>query len=245
MLEISNLKIQVQEKEVIENLDLKIKSGEVHAIMGPNGTGKSTIASAICGKKDYKITKGSLKFFSEEIKDKDSSERSKMGIFMSFQHPVEIPGVSWNTFLKTAINTRRSALNKKDINPIDFLKELKDNASSLGIDPLLLKRGINHGFSGGEKKKFEILQMLLLKPKLVILDEIDSGLDVDSLRIIAENINKYKEGDKSFLIITHYNRILNYITPDFVHILSKQGIVKSGDKYLAEEIENKGYDTFR
>jgi Fe-S cluster assembly ATP-binding protein len=245
MLELSNLTVKAENKEIIKNLNLNIKAGEVHAIMGPNGTGKSTLANVICGKEGYEIKDGSIRFLSQDINNKDSDEISIMGIFMSFQHPIEIPGVSWNSFLKASINSIRKDQGKEDISPIDFMKELKEKAELLEIDYKLLKRDVNHGFSGGEKKKFEILQMLFLKPKFAILDEIDSGLDVDALRIIAKNINAYKNPESSFLIITHYNRILDYIIPDFVHILSKNGIIKSGDKKLAKEVENQGYDDFK
>ena len=245
MLELSNLTVKAENKEIIKNLNLNIKAGEVHAIMGPNGTGKSTLANVICGKEGYEIKDGSIRFLSQDINNKDSDEISRMGIFMSFQHPIEIPGVSWNSFLKASINSIRKDQGKEDISPIDFMKELKEKAELLEIDYKLLKRDVNHGFSGGEKKKFEILQMLLLKPKFAILDEIDSGLDVDALKIIAKNINAYKNPESSFLIITHYNRILDYIIPDFVHILSKNGIIKSGDKKLAKEVENQGYDDFK
>ena len=245
MLELSNLTVKAENKEIIKNLNLNIKAGEVHAIMGPNGTGKSTLANVICGKEGYEIKDGSIRFLSQDINNKDSDEISRMGIFMSFQHPIEIPGVSWNSFLKASINSIRKDQGKEDISPIDFMKELKEKAELLEIDYKLLKRDVNHGFSGGEKKKFEILQMLLLKPKFTILDEIDSGLDVDALKIIAKNINAYKNPESSFLIITHYNRILDYIIPDFVHILSKNGIIKSGDKKLAKEVENQGYDDFK
>ena len=245
MLELSNLTVKAENKEIIKNLNLNIKAGEVHAIMGPNGTGKSTLANVICGKEGYEIKDGSIRFLSQDINNKDSDEISRMGAFMSFQHPIEIPGVSWNSFLKASINSIRKDQGKEDISPIDFMKELKEKAELLEIDYKLLKRDVNHGFSGGEKKKFEILQMLLLKPKFAILDEIDSGLDVDALKIIAKNINAYKNPERSFLIITHYNRILDYIIPDFVHILSKNGIIKSGDKKLAKEVENQGYDDFK
>ena len=245
LLEISNLSASADNKKILNNLNLSIKKGEVHAIMGPNGTGKSTLANVISGKDGYDITNGSIKLSSKDLSQIPSDERARMGIFMSFQHPIEIPGVSWNSFLKASINSIRKDQGKEDISPIDFMKELKEKAELLEIDYKLLKRDVNHGFSGGEKKKFEILQMLLLKPKFAILDELDSGLDVDALKIIAKNINAYKNPESSFLIITHYNRILDYIIPDFVHILSKNGIIKSGDKKLAKEVENQGYDDFK
>ena len=213
--------------------------------MGPNGTGKSTLANVITGKDGYDITDGRIILSSKDVSHIPSDERARLGIFMSFQHPIEIPGVSWNSFLKASINSVRKEHGKVDITPTDFMKKLKENAELLEIDYKLLKRDVNHGFSGGEKKKFEILQMLLLEPKLVILDEIDSGLDVDALRIIAKNINNFRSKENSIIIITHYNRLLDYVIPDFVHIFSGGSIVKSGDKNLAKEVEEQGYDDFK
>ena len=202
-------------------------------------------ANVITGKDGYDITDGRIILSSKDVSHIPSDERARLGIFMSFQHPIEIPGVSWNSFLKASINSVRKEHGKVDITPTDFMKKLKENAELLEIDYKLLKRDVNHGFSGGEKKKFEILQMLLLEPKLVILDEIDSGLDVDALRIIAKNINNFRSKENSIIIITHYNRLLDYVIPDFVHIFSGGSIVKSGDKNLAKEVEEQGYDDFK
>lgn len=245
LLEVSNLSVGANGKKILTNLNLNINKGEVHTIMGPNGTGKSTLANVISGKDGYDITNGSIKLSSKDLSQIPSDERARLGIFMSFQHPIEIPGVSWNSFLKASINAVRKEQGKEDISSVDFMKELKEKAELLDIDFKLLKRDVNHGFSGGEKKKFEILQMLLLKPKLVILDEIDSGLDVDALKVISKNINDFRSKENSIIIITHYNRLLDYVVPDFVHIFSNGTIVKSGDKKLAKEVEDQGYDDFK
>jgi len=245
LLEVSNLSVSANGKKILANLNLNINKGEVHTIMGPNGTGKSTLANVITGKDGYDITDGRIILSSKDVSHIPSDERARLGIFMSFQHPIEIPGVSWNSFLKASINSVRKEHGKVDITPTDFMKKLKENAELLEIDYKLLKRDVNHGFSGGEKKKFEILQMLLLEPKLVILDEIDSGLDVDALKIIAKNINNFRSNENSIIIITHYNRLLDYVIPDFVHIFSGGAIVKSGDKNLAKEVEEQGYDDFK
>jgi len=245
LLEVSNLSVSANGKKILANLNLNINKGEVHTIMGPNGIGKSTLANVITGKDGYDITDGRIMLSSKDVSHIPSDERARLGIFMSFQHPIEIPGVSWNSFLKASINSVRKEHGKVDITPTDFMKKLKENAELLEIDYKLLKRDVNHGFSGGEKKKFEILQMLLLEPKLVILDEIDSGLDVDALRIIAKNINNFRSKENSIIIITHYNRLLDYVIPDFVHIFSGGTIVKSGDKNLAKEVEEQGYDDFK
>lgn len=245
LLEVSNLSVSAKGKKILANLNLNISKGEVHTIMGPNGTGKSTLANVISGKDGYDITSGRIILSSKDISQIPSDTRARLGIFMSFQHPIEIPGVSWNSFLKAAINSIRKEQGEEDIEPVNFMKELKEKAKLLGIDYKLLKRDVNYGFSGGEKKKFEILQMLLLKPRLAILDEIDSGLDVDALRVIAKNINDFKSKENSIIIITHYNRLLDYVVPDFVHIFSNGTIVKSGDKNLAKEVEDQGYDDFK
>ena len=242
LLEISKLKVNVSNKEIIKSLNLKVKLGEVHAIMGPNGTGKSTLANVITGKSGYQVLDGKVGYNGKNIKNMDIDERARLGIFMSFQYPVEIPGVDWSSFLKASVNAVRKQNNEEEIDTIAFLKDLKEKASFLGIDESFLKRSVNHGFSGGEKKKFEVLQMLMLKPKLVILDEVDSGLDVDVLKIMSKNIRKYHNKNNAIIIITHYQRLLDYITPDYVHIFCDGKIVKSGDKQLAKQVELKGYD---
>ena len=242
LLEISKLKVNVSNKEIIKSLNLKVKLGEVHAIMGPNGTGKSTLANVIAGKSGYQVLDGKVVYNGKNIKNMDIDERARLGIFMSFQYPVEIPGVDWSSFLKVSLNAIRKQNSEEEIDTIAFLKDLKEKASFLGIDESFLKRSVNHGFSGGEKKKFEVLQMLMLKPKLVILDEVDSGLDVDVLRIVSKNIKKYHNKNNAIIIITHYQRLLDYITPDYVHIFCDGKIVKSGDKQLAKQVELEGYD---
>ncbi len=242
LLEISKLKVNVSNKEIIKSLNLKVKLGEVHAIMGPNGTGKSTLANVIAGKSGYQVLDGKVGYNGKNIKDMDIDERARLGIFMSFQYPVEIPGVDWSSFLKASVNAVRKQNNEEEIDTIAFLKDLKEKASFLGIDESFLKRSVNHGFSGGEKKKFEVLQMLMLKPKLVILDEVDSGLDVDVLKIMSKNIRKYHNKNNAIIIITHYQRLLDYITPDYVHIFYDGKIVKSSDKQIAKQVELEGYD---
>jgi len=244
LLEISKLKVNIKNKEIIKSLDLKIKLGEIHVIMGPNGTGKSTLANVIAGKKDYQILEGHIKYKKQEITDMTMDERARLGIFMSFQNPIEIPGVNCSNFLKTAVNAIRKERNQKEIDALELLKQLRETAKLLNMDEDFLKRSVNQGFSGGEKKKFEILQMLMLQPTLAILDEIDSGLDIDALKTISANINKYSNGKNSIIIITHYQRLLNYITPNYVHIFCDGRIVKSGDKQLALQIERDGYKKF-
>lgn len=244
LLEIKNLRVNVDEKEIIKSLDLKVNYGEVHVVMGPNGTGKSTLANVIAGKSGYEVTSGEIIYKEKNIKEVKLDERAREGVFMSFQHPVEIPGVNWSSFLKASINAVRKARGEVELDALEFLKSLKENAKMLGIDEKLFKRSVNQGFSGGEKKKFEILQMRLLLPCLVILDEIDSGLDVDALRLVAGSINEYRNSNNAIIIITHYQRLLDYITPDYVHIFQDGRIVKSGDQNLAKQIERDGYDKF-
>ncbi|NRA73196.1 MAG: Fe-S cluster assembly ATPase SufC [Rickettsiales bacterium] len=242
LLEISKLKVKIKEKDIIKSLDLKVKAGEIHVIMGPNGTGKSTLANVIAGKRDYYA--GCIKYKGLDINDMTIDERARKGIFMSFQHPVEIPGVNSSSFLKTAVNAMRKEKNQKEIDALEFLKELREKAKLLNMDEKFFQRSVNQGFSGGEKKKFEILQMLMLEPTLVILDEIDSGLDIDALKTISENINKFSNSNNAIIIITHYQRLLEYITPDFVHIFHDGRIVDTGTKQLALEIERDGYNKF-
>ena len=240
MLEIINLKASINKRDILTGLNLKINPGEVHAIIGPNGSGKSTLANILSGKKGYEIT-GDLKYKGENLKDIPVEQRAQKGIFLAFQYPLEIPGVNTNNFLKTSLNTIRKANGKKEIDTLAFLKLVKEKAKELGIDEKILSRQLNVGFSGGEKKKNEILQMKILDPNLVILDETDSGLDIDALKTIADGVNSSRSKDKSFLVITHYQRLLDYIKPDFVHVLSSGKIIKSGSSELALELEKKGY----
>jgi|TARA_B100001540_G_scaffold219243_1_gene193740 Fe-S cluster assembly ATP-binding protein len=243
MLELKDLKASIGEKSIIKGLNLHIKSGEVHAIMGPNGSGKSTLANVLSGKNGYEIS-GSLKFEGENLNEIPIDERAKKGIFLAFQYPIEIPGVNTSNFLKTSLNTIRKSKGEKNLDTITLLKLIKEKASELNIDEKFLSRQLNVGFSGGEKKKNEILQMKLLEPKLAILDETDSGLDIDALKIVADGVNSYKSKKNSFLIITHYQRLLDYIKPDFVHVLSDGKIVKTGNSNLAQELEKTGYKNF-
>ncbi|MDP6440444.1 MAG: Fe-S cluster assembly ATPase SufC [Pelagibacteraceae bacterium] len=240
MLEIKNLQVSINNKSILKGLNLSIKPGELHAIMGPNGSGKSTLANVLSGKGGYKIS-GKLNFEGKSLKEIPVEERAKKGIFLAFQYPLEIPGVKTNNFLKTSLNSIRKARGEKEIDTLSFLKLVKEKSSELGIDEDFLSRQLNVGFSGGEKKKNEILQMKILDPNFSILDETDSGLDIDALRIIANGVNSSRSKKKSFLVITHYQRLLNYIKPDFVHVLSDGKIVKSGCSELAEELEKTGY----
>jgi len=240
MLEIKNLKVSINKKDILKGLDIKIKSGELHAIMGPNGSGKSTLANVLSGKNGYEIS-GDLKYQGKDLKEIPVDERAQQGIFLAFQYPTEIPGVNTNNFLKTSLNKVRKARGEKEIDAVSFLKLVKEKSSELGIDEKMLSRQLNVGFSGGEKKKNEILQMKILDPNLIVLDETDSGLDIDALRIIADGVNSSRDKKKSFLVITHYQRLLDYIKPDFVHVLSEGKIVKSGKMELAEELEKEGY----
>ena len=240
MLEIKNLKASINNKDILKGLDITIKPGELHAIMGPNGSGKSTLANVLSGKNGYEIS-GELKYQGKSLKEISIDERAQKGIFLAFQYPTEIPGVNTNNFLKTSLNKVRKARGEKELDTLSFLKLLKEKSSELGIDEKMLSRQLNVGFSGGEKKKNEILQMKVLDPKLVILDETDSGLDIDALKIIADGVNSSRDKKKSFLVITHYQRLLDYINPDFVHVLSDGKIIKSGCMELAEQLEKKGY----
>jgi len=240
MLEIKNLQASVNNKTILKGLNLKIKPGELHAIMGPNGSGKSTLANVLSGKNGYEIS-GKLNFEGEDLKKIPIEERAQKGIFLAFQYPLEIPGVNTNTFLKTSLNSIRKSKGEKELDTLAFLKLVKEKSLELGIDEKILSRQLNVGFSGGEKKKNEILQMKILNPSFSILDETDSGLDIDALKIIAKGVNSSRSDKKSFLVITHYQRLLNYIKPDFVHVLSDGKIVKSGCSELAEELEKTGY----
>ncbi|MBC6400426.1 MAG: Fe-S cluster assembly ATPase SufC [Ekhidna sp.] len=242
MISIKNLQASIKDKKILKGIDLEVKAGEVHAIMGPNGSGKSTLASVLAGREDYEVTGGSVEYFGEDLLDLDPEERSQKGIFLAFQYPVEIPGVSTTNFMKTAINKVRESRGEKALDAVNFLKLMKEKMKLVDIDQSLLSRSLNEGFSGGEKKRNEIFQMAMLEPKLAILDETDSGLDIDALKIVADGVNKLKSKDNATVVVTHYQRLLNYIVPDFVHILYKGKIVRSGDKNLASELEEKGYD---
>ena len=242
MLEIKNLHAKVEEKDILKGINLEIKPGEIHAIMGPNGSGKSTLASVITGKEEYEMTDGQILFENENLEDVSPEERAHKGIFMSFQYPIEIPGVTTTNFIKTAINETRKVQGEKEMSAKDMLQKLREKCDLLDIDQKFLSRSINDGFSGGEKKRNEIFQMAMLEPKLAILDETDSGLDIDALKIVANGVNKLKSKDNAVLVITHYQRLLDHIVPDFVHVLFDGKIVKSGGKELAFELEEKGYD---
>ena len=242
MLTIKDLKAKIDNKKILKGLNLEIKPGEVHAIMGPNGSGKSTLSNVLSGKKGYTVT-GEVKYFNENLLDLEIEERAHKGIFLAFQYPLEIPGVNTNIFLKTSLNAIKKAKGEKVLDAIEFLKLVKQKAAELKFDEKILSRQLNVGFSGGEKKKNEILQMSILNPKLSILDETDSGLDIDALKVVSEGVNALRSKDNSFLIITHYQRLLNYIKPDFVHVLINGQIVKSGGSELALELESKGYET--
>jgi Fe-S cluster assembly ATP-binding protein len=242
MLKIKNLHAQVEDKDILKGIDLEIKAGEIHAIMGPNGSGKSTLASVITGKEEYEMTEGKILFDGEDLDEVSPEERAHKGIFMSFQYPIEIPGITTTNFIKTAINETRKARGENDMPAKDMLKMLREKCDLLDIDQKFLSRSINDGFSGGEKKRNEIFQMAMLEPKLAILDETDSGLDIDALKIVANGVNKLKSEDNAVLVITHYQRLLDHIVPDYVHVLFDGKIVKSGGKELAFELEKKGYD---
>ena len=242
LLKIKNLKAKVANNDILHGINLEIKSGEVHAIMGPNGSGKSTLASVLAGKPGYEVTEGSVEFNGKNLFEMPPEIRSREGLFLAFQYPLEIPGVSNLNFIKTAVNESRKYHNLEPIDALDFQELVSEKSKLVQIESKFLKRSVNEGFSGGEKKRNEIFQMAMLNPKLAILDETDSGLDIDSLRIVAEGVNKLKTPSNAHIIITHYQRLLDYIVPDFVHILYKGRIVKSGDKNLALELEKKGYD---
>ena len=242
MLKIKNLHASVEDKAILRGINLEVNAGEVHAIMGPNGSGKSTLAAVIAGKEEYEVTEGEILLNDENIDELAAEDRAHKGIFMSFQYPIEIPGVSVTNFIKTAINETRKAKGQPDMPANEMLKLIREKSEMLEIDRKFLSRSLNEGFSGGEKKRNEIFQMAMLEPKLAILDETDSGLDIDALRIVADGVNRLKNKDNAVIIITHYQRLLDYIVPDFVHVLYEGRIVKSGGKELAHELEEKGYD---
>ena len=242
MLEINNLHASVEGKQILKGIDLKVSPGEVHAIMGPNGSGKSTLSTVIAGHEDFEINKGEILFQDEDLVDFNTEERAHKGIFLSFQYPVEIPGVSVTNFIKTSINQMRKANGLDEMPASEMLKKIREKSDLLKIDSKFLSRSLNEGFSGGEKKRNEIFQMAMLEPKLAILDETDSGLDIDALKIVANGVNMLRNDDTAVVLITHYQRLLDYIVPDFVHVLSDGKIVKSGNKNLAVELEAKGYD---
>ncbi len=242
MLEIKNLHVNIEGKEILKGINLKINSGEVHAIMGPNGGGKSTLASVLAGREGYEVTKGEVYYNGKNLLELSPEDRAREGIFLAFQYPVEIPGVSNTNLLKTALNEIRKYRGEEELDTMEFLTLIKDRMKLVELDQSLLSRSVNEGFSGGEKKRNEIFQMAVLEPKLSILDETDSGLDIDALRIVANGVNKLKSQKRSIIVVTHYQRLLNYIIPDFVHVLYNGKIVKSGGKELAFELEEKGYD---
>ncbi len=242
MLSIKNLHARIEEKEILRGINLEVKAGEVHAIMGPNGSGKSTLASVLAGRSDYEVTSGSVDLNGKDLLELSPEDRAREGVFLAFQYPIEIPGVSTINFMKTAVNEIREYRGQETMDAVSFLKLMKEKMKLVEIDESLLKRALNEGFSGGEKKRNEIFQMAMLEPMLSILDETDSGLDIDALRIVANGVNKLKTANNATIVVTHYQRLLDYIVPDFVHVLYKGRIVKSGTKDLALELEEKGYD---
>jgi Fe-S cluster assembly ATP-binding protein len=242
MLTINNLRAGIEDREILKGINLQINPGEVHAIMGPNGSGKSTLASVLAGKSDYEVLGGSVEFQGKDLLELAPEERAGEGVFLSFQYPVEIPGLSTTNFMKTAVNEVRKYRGEEELDAVSFLKKMKEKMALVEIDQVMLSRSLNEGFSGGEKKRNEIFQMAMLEPKLAILDETDSGLDIDAIRIVANGVNKLRTPENGILVITHYQRLLDYIVPDFVHVLYNGQIVKSGTKELAYELEEKGYD---
>ncbi|MBV8836262.1 MAG: Fe-S cluster assembly ATPase SufC [Alphaproteobacteria bacterium] len=245
MLEIKNLSVEVDGRKILDGLSLAVDAGQVHAIMGPNGSGKSTLAYVLAGKADYAVTGGQVLFEGEDMLAMEPDERAAKGLFLAFQYPLEIPGVATMTFLRTAVNAQRRKRGEAELSTPEFMKKVREAAGKLDIDQEMLRRGVNVGFSGGEKKRNEILQMALLEPRLAVLDETDSGLDIDALRVVADGVNRLRSPQRSMVVITHYQRLLNYIVPDVVHVLSKGRIVKTGGKELALELEARGYAQFQ
>ncbi len=241
MIEIKNLKAEIDGREILKGLDLQIQPGKVHAIMGPNGAGKSTLSYVLAGREEYEVTGGDITMDGESILEMSPEERAAKGVFLAFQYPVEIPGVQMTTFMKTAVNSVRKARGQSELDAIDFLKLMKGKCKELGISDEMMKRAVNVGFSGGEKKRNEVLQMAMLEPTFAVLDETDSGLDIDALKVVADGVNKMRGGDRSFLVITHYQRLLDYIKPDVVHVMANGKIIKTGGPELAHELEAKGY----
>lgn len=241
MLQIRELVASVEGKQILKGLNLEIKPGEVHAIMGPNGAGKSTLGNVLTGREGYEVESGDIRFNGEDLLDLDIEERARAGLFLAFQYPVEIPGVSNMEFLKAAVDARREHMKQEALSSFDFMKVAREASAKVSLDAGFLKRGVNEGFSGGEKKRNEILQMMMLEPSLCVLDETDSGLDIDALQVVADGVNAMRNSERSFIVVTHYQRLLDYIVPDYVHVLAGGRIVKSGDKELARELEAKGY----
>jgi Fe-S cluster assembly ATP-binding protein len=245
LLEVKDLHVEIDGREILKGLDLAVNGGEVHAIMGPNGSGKSTLAYVLAGKKEYQPTAGEVRLDGRNLFEMEPDERAAAGLFLAFQYPLEIPGVATMTFLRTALNAQRKKRGEAELSTPDFIKKVRETSGKLGIDQDMLRRAVNVGFSGGEKKRNEILQMALLQPRLAVLDETDSGLDIDALKIVADGVNRLRGPDRSFVVITHYQRLLNYIVPDVVHVLSRGRIVKTGGKGLALELEARGYAEYQ
>ena len=241
MLRITDLHARVEEKDILKGLSLTVKPGEVHAIMGPNGSGKSTLGNVLSGRAGYEVTGGTVEFNSQNLFDLETEERAREGLFLAFQYPVEIPGVSNMEFLKAAVDAKRKHQGLPELSAVEFMKLARETSKRVNLDQAFLKRGVNEGFSGGEKKRNEILQMMLLEPRLCILDETDSGLDIDALQVVANGVNAMRNEERSFIVVTHYQRLLDYIVPDYVHVLAGGRIIRSGDKELAKELEAKGY----